>query len=263
MSILALNWYEYAEQSLTWQRFWREVCNYLPIRGAIEFYSGNLTELVNAGNYDLAWTCGGDVAVNPNRFMPITVPIFAHSKLPNGYYKSLILRRQDVRDASLRSLSVGVNYPQSVSGHMALAKWWFHKTKKNPFNVVLTGAHEASAQALLSGTIDIAAIDYLGYEFLLRAYPKLAQTCEIIGHTDIIPAPPLCIPADTGTNLELSWRASFEAASKALQSKIIQNHGLGIVGFHSVQASNYRNLSRTLKEQISAAQVFIPIDRST
>ena len=282
MTLLAVKWYEYAGQEDAWRAFWHDVCLYLPICPAPSFFEGPTARLWETGAYDLTWACGGDVALNPRQFCPLVVPVFGPAATDPGTYQSLILRlkkaedrqTQDQRsedprpkdfktkDLKPQKRRIGINGPLSTSGHLALAHWWHGQGYAAPQQVIITGGHEASVQALLAQQIDMAAIDSQGWHLLQRAYPALAHRVTVEAKTRILPAPPLCIPGHQSVSQSgqaQAWRDGFAAANRALQNGELHDHGLGITGFVPAKDQAYKDLALELKKQISAGQVLCQV----
>ena len=168
MSFLAMKWYDYGGQEARWHALWTAMVPYLPIQDA-QLYQGASADLWADREFAMTWACGGDVALNPGRFAPFAIPIMDGE---DGTYCSHILLRPGVKIEQAR---VGLNQAHSQSGHLALARWWHQQGLPLP-EVRVTGGHEASVGALLSGDVDLIAVDSQGYLLLLQATPALAET---------------------------------------------------------------------------------------
>ncbi len=252
MSLFAVQWYEYAGQATRWRQFWQQLGAFVPACAPINFWAQDLEPLWQSGDYDLTWACGGDVALNPGRFCPITVPQFTASPVAPGHYCSFILRRRAVGDRPFAHLQVGVNAEASVSGQLALARWWNAAGHPDPAGVLVTGGHEASVRALLDGRVDLVALDSQGFRLLVEAYEDLLIHCQVIAQTPPLPAPPLCLPAGIDPAQETAWREGLRAASAALATGDLQDCGLGICGFHSVTEADYQGLRYNLERQLAS-----------
>ena len=257
MSLFAVQWYEYAGQAARWRQFWQQLSGFVPARAPIRFWTQDPEPLWRSGEYDLTWACGGDVALHPGRFCPIAVPIFAASPLAPGQYCSLIVRRHGACDLPFAQLQVGLNAAASVSGHLALARWWHAAGHPDPARVLVTGGHEASVRALLDGRVDLAALDSQGFDLLGEAYEGLVTHCQIIAQTPPLPAPPLCLPAGIDPRQESAWREGLRAASAALATGDLHDCGLGICGFHPVTEADYKGLGDDLRRQLASGRTLV------
>lgn len=259
MSLFAVKWYEYAHQSDQWRALWHALAAYLPIEGQLELYAGETEILWQDGSYDLTWACGGDVALNPDRFQPLAVPVLKTDlSIPDEKYCSLIVQRKETLAVSKSNLRIGLNYATSYSGHLAFAKWWHELGLPRPSHVQITGGHEDSVLDLIGGKIDTAAIDSKAWRFLRQAYPAMEQSFEVVAQTQVQPAPPLCLPAIKAQNAHAlkAWQEGFEAADAALkEEKIPEARSLGLIGFHPVGAETYAPLRESILAQLDQARV--------
>ena len=88
-----------------------------------------------------------------------------------GQYRSAILTRKGSGvDLSANDFTLAINEPLSQSGWGAPSAVGITGTRR-----VLTGAHRASAQAVVDGRADVAAIDALTWHFLQRDWDQADQ----------------------------------------------------------------------------------------
>lgn len=259
MSTLAVRWYEYEGQRQQWRGLWTSLANYLPLDEALNFFEESPETLWRSGQYDLTWACGGDVACTPHLFSPICVPVFKDAQTPEGHYCSPIIQRRETLGHPKSDLRVGLNMRASVSGHFALARWWQEQGYAPPAQVHLTGGHELSVQALIGGDIDLAAIDSQGWPLLLRAYPELTKVMEVVGHTAILRAPPICLPAGAEDKTQ-DFRDGFAQADRDLRAAKLSDQGLGLIGFRLVEKTAYEQMRPSLLDQIVNGPLLIPAD---
>ncbi|WP_417270249.1 phosphate/phosphite/phosphonate ABC transporter substrate-binding protein [Celeribacter sp.] len=158
------------DTSVPYDHAWRrpdlvlsQVCN-LPLRSALK---GKVT-LIGASDYGLA-------------------------QCPAGYYRSYFVVRDDhraTRPTQLDGARMAYNDEGSHSGWGAPMLWALNCGVT--FNPILhTGAHAASAAAVLSGEVDFACIDAQTWRDL-RLYLPQTRRLRIIGVTDVSPGQTFC-----------------------------------------------------------------------
>ncbi|WP_299729852.1 PhnD/SsuA/transferrin family substrate-binding protein [uncultured Tateyamaria sp.] len=123
----------------------------------------------------------------------VGTPDYGLRDCPQGYYYSYIVRRRgDSR--SLRDLARGgtiaFNDPLSQSGWAAPVALLADKGLR-PAATMQTGAHLASANAVLDGRADYAAIDAISYMMWDRAEPQVFAGLEAFMRTKPTPGLPL------------------------------------------------------------------------
>lgn len=160
----------------------------------------------------LSQTCGFPFrAVLQGKVTLIGTPDFSLDGCPPGYYHSVfVVRADDARGDVLafRDAAFAYNDATSQSGWAApqthAAGLGFKFTP-----AVKTGGHAVSAQAVLEGQADIAAIDAMTWALLQRNDAGLAGL-RVVGRTE--PTPCLPYVAALGVN----HRAAFDAVSGAI-----------------------------------------------
>lgn len=109
---------------------------------------------------------------------------YGRADTPSGHYFSyFVIRNDDPRDtpAAFAHARLAVNEADSHSGWGSA--WTYARDHAFAFtNAVLTGAHSASAKAIVTGHADIAAIDAISWQMIER-YDKTAPHLRIIGRT--------------------------------------------------------------------------------
>jgi ABC-type phosphate/phosphonate transport system substrate-binding protein len=143
---------------------------------------------------------------------------FANDEVsPTGHYRSVIVASPAARHRAERQewseLTAGVNGRWSLSGWISLlaatsgsATW--------PGEIVTTGAHVASLEALQRGEVDIAAIDAVTFGLLARHRPRALDGVAVVGEGPLIPALPLITAATTDD-------ATFTALRDALAATAV------------------------------------------
>ena len=157
-------------------------------------------------------TCGFPFrAVLQGKVSLIGAPDYGLEGCPPGYYQSVfVVRADDMRDGliAFKDTRFAYNEALSQSGwaapqvHAAGLGFQFKPT-------VETGGHSLSAQALLGGDADIAAIDAVTWRLLQRNDAKMAGL-RVVGLTQPTP----CLPYIAA--LGLNHRVIFDAVAAAI-----------------------------------------------
>ena len=113
--------------------------------------------------------------------------------LPQGQYQSVLIARADDRraPAALLAGTVAVNAADSQSGWGALAHWAETQRLEICGRIKITGAHLGSAEAVVAGRADIAALDVVTWGLVARHRASLAAALREVGRTPPTPALPL------------------------------------------------------------------------
>jgi ABC-type phosphate/phosphonate transport system substrate-binding protein len=155
---------------------------------------------------------------------------------PPGYYRShFVVRRADGRrpPEDFATARFAYNQPDSHSGWAAPQLW----AGRHGFafrSSLETGAHRASARAVLEARADIAAIDAITWRGIELWEPKVASSLRIIGQTDAAPGQALI--AARGTDVERHAKAVAAGLAELPQH---HRETLGIVGLNRIPAADY------------------------
>lgn len=154
---------------------------------------------------------------------------------PPGHYRSLFVTRTDepgdVADFATRRFAY--NQGDSHSGWAApqivAAGLGFRFAP-----ALETGAHRASARAVVEGEADIAAIDWITWRGIERWEPEVARALRILGPTEAAPGQALIAAAGADAD------ATFEAVEEAVAALSPEDReALGIVGTTRIPATEY------------------------
>lgn len=144
-----------------------------------------------------------------------------------GYYRSpIVVRADDPRQslADFRDATFGYNQTHSQSGHGApyahvIAQgFWFEKRLE-------TGGHLASANAVASGSADIAALDAVTWR-LIQRYEPFASALRVLEWTQPTPGLPYITAKGRDTD------AMFDAINRAI--KALDASGRDALGLKSL-----------------------------
>ena len=187
-----------------------------------------LREVWEAGDLVFAQTCGLPYrAWLVDQVALIGAPI--HRDGPAGMYHSVIISRAEPLPDRPR---LAVNGADSQSGWANLIQW-LGETARPYGPVKVTGAHLASAKAVWKGLADLAAIDAVSWELMLR-YDDWAADLRVIDHTPPVPALPYIAPRDADIAL---YRAALAEAVDALPATA--RASLNLYGIEPLQKESY------------------------
>ena len=134
---------------------------------------------------------------------------------PPHEYRSLIVTGteatfEQIADAP-SEYRAAVNSSDSLSGSISLLAA-FGLGLQWPGDIVGTGSHVASIEAVRSGDADVASIDGMTWRYRERQAPESLAGLRIIGHGPLVPCLPLIVPAATSDADIGAWRDGFAAA---------------------------------------------------
>ncbi|QBX99589.1 hypothetical protein E2K80_01690 [Rhodophyticola sp. CCM32] len=182
--IAALPMYDRAETRGATDRLWALIARALQDQGvdapATLIRDTDPWEIWQSPDLILAQTCGLPYRA---RLAPhvtlIATPDYALPGCPPGHYNSVIIARAaDAPAGPSPAPHPAVNDPLSQSGWAALSVWAI-ESKLDLKTPLITGAHEASARAVVDGQADLAAIDAQTWRLLTRYAPWTANLTEI------------------------------------------------------------------------------------
>ncbi len=140
----------------------------------------------------------------------IGTPDFGVEGCPPGYYRSVIvIRRTDPRQSidEFKEVTFAYNQPYSQSGYAA--PYWHCRQYGFWFEKRLHKIHHLhSAQAIVSGEADIAALDAVTWRLMVR-YESFTQDLRVFGWTK--PTPGLPYIAAATANQALTFTAVEQA----------------------------------------------------
>lgn len=182
----------------------------------------------------LAQTCGLPFRHRLHKNVQLVgTPDYAVEGCPPGYYRSVIVaRRGGGADlGGLENLRFAYNEKLSQSGWAAF--WGHVPIGSAPKELVQTGAHLASAQAVSEGLADIASLDAVTWN-LIQAYERFAKNLVVLAETRPTPGLPL-ITSTTQNAAEI--RDAVQNAIHALEEE--SKNLLQIRDFVSIARESY------------------------
>lgn len=180
----------------------RRIGSHLSERGfdpslvAIDSAGSDIAAAVAEARIDMLWACGlltAELVASGAGLEVVAVPVFAGEEAP--VYRSVIIARRGETTPGRR---LAVNEFGSWSGYRAL----FHDAAVRSDDrwhpdgmaeIVVTGAHVASAVAVADGRADVAAIDHSVWNWLAANDPVAIESLEVVDRTVGCPAPPFSL----------------------------------------------------------------------
>ena len=193
--------------------------------------AADLDDLWRSPTLLLAQTCGYPLMTELRETVQIVAtPRYRVPGAEDAWHRAAIVVRAGdpaTRLPDLRGRHAGVNGLNSNTGmNLFRAAMAPHAGDGRFFGAVsLTGAHAASIDALIAGTIDVAAIDAVTLELLSHHDPDIARAIRILTWTAAVPGLPLvtaaATPPDTVATMrrvlrQLATDPAFASAADAL-----------------------------------------------
>ncbi len=194
--LAALPMYDVAEMRETTDRFWQAIAERLRAQGIAApdglTRGGDLWDLWLSPDLLLAQTCGLPYRTRLHRHVTLVgTPDYGLTGCPPGMYCSVLVARSGTPGdpARLDGARLAYNDPLSQSGWSAPLDWAGRQGIR--FGALVeTGAHSASAQAVVEGAADIAGIDAVTWR-LIRRYAPWSDALREIARTPPTPGLPL------------------------------------------------------------------------
>lgn len=192
----------------------------------------------------LAQTCGQPLVTRLRGIVQlVAVPRYAAPGCAGAFHRSAIVvgagstaRRLD----DLRGLRCAINDPESNSGANLLQSEIAPLAHDGRFfgQIVETGSHAASLDAVAAGRVDVAAIDCVTLAFLARHKPEVVAETRVLQWTALSAGLPLVTSGGTppATVLALQRALAAVADDPALEDV---RRALLITGFSTLSASVY------------------------
>ncbi len=205
--VASLPMYDLAEVRTATDRLWRLLAAALRdagVSGVPDVLSRDepYPEFLLRGDLLLSQTCGYPlVHAFKDSLRPVATPCYAVPGCTGAEYSSVVLVRAASDHQALESLRGGVcavNSPASQSGYNALRVMLAPLAGDGHFfsEVVVTGGHLASVEALASGRADVCAVDCVTHALFGRYRPSGLEGTRVLTYTPGCPGLPLVTRAD-------------------------------------------------------------------
>lgn len=210
--------------------------------------SRELTEIWRDKNLLLAQTCGYPYVTNlKGRVQLVATPCYGVDGCEGPNYSShLIVRRDRARKSvsDLRACRVAINSLASQSGYSALRSVIAPMAEGGRFfsQVLITGGHLASLEAVAAGRADTCATDAICWQLAKDHRPELAECLCSIAKTPSAPGLPLITSNRTDERTLANIRSTLEhVLTLAELNKARQ--ALHLVGFSQLGDGDYNSIS--------------------
>jgi ABC-type phosphate/phosphonate transport system substrate-binding protein len=191
----------------------------------------------------LAQTCGYPLMCElEGHAVLLATPHYIAEGCEGPYHRSAILVRADdpaVDIADLKGRRAGINDRRSNSGMNLLRDAVAPHADGATFfaSVQVTGSHADSFTALLTGAIDVAAIDCVTLAHLRSRYPQQAAQLRILAWTRAVPGLPLILSMAHAHHREQLLMALRHASVDPIGQASL--HALRIQGFLALSWEDY------------------------
>lgn len=270
-SVASLQYYDYPETASALDDWWNGLARQfheLGMPDVPERLSRDVQDkdaAARSGRLLLGQTCGYPLIYELKPHVQLVATPHYDTPYTDGpLYRSLILARAaDGREslADLRGARVAVNGLNSFSGYIALQAAFADFVGEEPFfsEVVLTGNHLNSLNAIASDMADICACDCVSYELIRRLYPDLAAKFSVVGSGPLAPGLPYVTAASHDADTVNRLRSGL---FKALEDPRIANarDTLLIAGASPLTLQDYQAITDLVEELRSrgAGSLFPP-----
>ena len=186
----------------------------------------------------------------------IATPHYSFPGCAGSMHRSFIVRRQDDarRDlAEFRGARAAINGWTSNTGMNLFRAAIAPMAGDRPFfgEVVVTGSHVQSIEAVADGRADIAAIDCVTFALVERADPDVAARVAVVGETPVSP----CLPFIASARLPDTMIAAVrQALLSALDDPLLARAraALGLIGASPAAPTDYRRVLEIEQEAEAA-----------
>lgn len=201
-SVASLQYYDYPETASALDAWWKGLARQFQNLGLPDVPNDLSREVqdkdaaARTGRLLLGQTCGYPLIYElKSDVQLVATPHYSTPYTDGPRYRSLILARAaDGHEslADLRGARVAINGLNSFSGYIALQAAFKDHVADEPFfrEVVLTGNHLNSLNAIASDLADTCACDCVSYELIRQLYPDLAAGFSVIGLGPLAPGLP-------------------------------------------------------------------------
>jgi ABC-type phosphate/phosphonate transport system substrate-binding protein len=221
--IAALPMYDWPELQAANDALWAAIANSLRTAGVPDVperltRDTELTAIWTSPELLMAQTCGYPLATSlAGRVRLLATPRYRAPGCEGPFRRSAIVVEAHGRAdhlADLRGATCAVNDHASDSGMNLLRASIAPLADGRPFfaDVIVTGSHLASAEAVANGDADVAAIDAVTYAHLLRLRPTVANRLRLLAWTARTPSLPLIAASTLDVEAIDHLRAALGAA---------------------------------------------------
>lgn len=159
------------------------------------------------------------------------------------YCSVIVARSAHVPNASTDRAAI--NSADSLSGCVSLHAAFGFALGQWPGEVVLTGSHLASIDAVRGGSADVASIDALSWAYQQHLDPNRLDGLVVVQRGPLVPCLPLIVGGEADDALVAAWRSAFSAAMSNPSLARVRSLLL-IEGFVPLDLADYQRALATL-----------------
>lgn len=261
MLIAALPMYDLPELQPATNALWAAIATRLRDDGVIDVphqltRGAPLDELWASPDLLLGQTCGYPLVTRlQGRVTLVATPCYGAPGCAGSSYRSAIVVRRDDPAAKLEDLRrrrCAVNEPTSNSGMNLLRAAIAPLASGGAYfdQVLLTGAHVASVEAIRDNAADVAAIDCVTWAHLQRLRPALTHGLRVLAWTAASPGLPLITSNRTEPGVTAALRRALgEVAQDPSLSPMRAE--LMLTGFEILPPDRYDSISQVEQAAIA------------
>jgi hypothetical protein len=228
MATASLPMYPFHEWRAAYEQLWDDVrsrCDGLP---PLAPWGADPAALWRAPDLAVSQTCGWPLVTElADRVRVVGTFRYRTSTWSGDHYRAVVVAR-DGTNPDARSCAA-VNGHDSLSGWVSLV-WWAGGSWAG--DIIETGAHLASLDAVRDGAADVAAIDAVTFAYAERR-PELVDGLTVVGHGPRVPCLPVICPGDTSDERLAALRDAFIAAAEAADGVLLMD------GFSPLDLDDY------------------------
>ena len=244
------------------QQAWRELFDHFSWSDGIGHNTAieirfDIVDSVEPASLLFGHTCGYPLMTQlRDSFTPFCVPLFDVAGTDGKHYSSRIIVAADCGIDSLlqcRGATVALNGYDSNSGMNVLRYELARLGVGGSFfgDVLLSGGHRASLEAVAAGQARVAAIDCVTYQMIADQDAALARAVQTIGYSAQSCGLPFVMANELATaEIGGSLLRGLQQAAEAMPSRARER--LHLRGFDAVDFDDYRSILEMEKHAISA-----------
>ncbi len=203
--------------------------------------------VLRADNLIIGHTCGYPLMTRlRDALQPFCLPCFDLPGASGKFYSSQFIVPADSVIESLqqcRGKIVAINSSDSNSG-MNVLRYALAKLGATPgyfSEVLISGGHLASVEAVASNRAQLAAIDCVTYQLIADQNPALISALRVIGHSEQTGGLPLVVPTSQySAQVCASYVSALNQALTLLPAELRQK--LHLARFESVGLDDYQSI---------------------
>lgn len=260
-AVAALSMYDWPELQAANDALWTAVAERLAAAGARDVPQAltrgdDLHAVWTSPALVLAQTCGYPLLKTlAGQVQLVATPRYRALGCEGPFRRSAIVVGAQARTGSLAALRGGrcaLNDRMSDSGMNLLRAAVAPLADAKPFfsQVVMTGSHLASAEAVAAGEADVAAIDAVTFAHLQRLRPMVARRLRVIQWTARTPGLPLITAVTTDPTIRLALQQALSDVARDAQLAWVRDILL-LDGFTPLPMNYYR-LTQHLEDRAQA-----------